>query len=107
MAYTTSIGKARAPLPPYTPYHNHGTPPVLPMRTSSMRQARAPPARLSTMHDPAETAAANTRLAAMRGAHQSRLQQMQPVRVRMSLAFPDKRLIQWDCGKLQVLDQLS
>ena len=38
----------------------------------------------------------------MRGACQSRLDMLQPVRVRMSLSFPDKRLIQWDCGKLQV-----
>ena len=36
----------------------------------------------------------------------ARLELLQPVRVRMSLSFPDKRLLQWDCGKLQVLDVL-
>ena len=38
----------------------------------------------------------------MASADQSRLRLLQPTRVRASLSFPDKRLIQWDCGKLQV-----
>ena len=29
------------------------------------------------------------------------------MRVRAGLSFPDKRLIQWDCGKLQVLETLT
>jgi len=31
---------------------------------------------------------------------------LHPARVRMQMAFPEKRLIQWDCGKLQMLDQI-
>ena len=31
---------------------------------------------------------------------------VQDVRARQSLFFPDKRLLQWDCGKLQVLQRL-
>lgn len=36
----------------------------------------------------------------------TRLALLQPVLVRQALSFPDKRLIQWDCGKLQVLATL-
>ena len=69
-------------------------------------KARAPPLRLSTRHDPSEAAAARARLGLVARLPQERATLMQPVLVRQSLFFPDKRLIQWDCGKLQVLDNL-
>ena len=69
-------------------------------------KARAPPLRLSTRHDPSEAAAARARLGLVARLPQGRAALMQPVLARQSLFFPDKRLIQWDCGKLQVLDTL-
>ena len=69
-------------------------------------KARAPPLRLSTRHDPSEAAAARARLGLVARLPQERAALMQPVLARQSLFFPDKRLIQWDCGKLQVLDTL-
>ena len=69
-------------------------------------KARAPPLRLSSRRDPSEAAAARARLGLLARLPQERAALMQPVLVRQSLFFPDKRLIQWDCGKLQVLDEL-
>ncbi|KOO28558.1 swr1 complex snf2 family DNA-dependent ATPase, partial [Chrysochromulina tobinii] len=80
--------------------------PLLEAFTTQISRARAPAARLSTRHDPSEAALAARGLALMRAAPETRLAQLQPLRVRSSLAFPDKRLIQWDCGKLQVLSTL-
>ena len=74
--------------------------------TTQIGRARAPPARLSTRHDPSEAAVNVVRTGLMRMASSERLDLLQPTRVRMSLSFPDKRLIQWDCGKLQVLNTL-
>ena len=74
--------------------------------TSQITKAAAPPPRLSTRHDPSEAAKARKLLLAARAAPQGRSVALQPVAVRQALFFPDKRLVQWDCGKLQVLHTL-
>ena len=79
---------------------------TLQQATCPIMKARAPAPRLSTVHDPMETQTNNARTLAMKSVDQSKLLMLQPTRIRMSLSFPDKRLIQWDCGKLQVLDTL-
>lgn len=77
--------------------------PTLSAFASQITPARAPPPRLSTQHDPTEAAKGVRIDLALRAAPKPMITLMQPVAIRRSLQFPDKRLIQWDCGKLQVL----
>ena len=43
---------------------------------------------------------------AMRSANRREIEVTRPFEIRKQLYFPDKRLVQFDCGKLQVLDRL-
>ena len=79
---------------------------ILEAFTTQIGKCRAPPPRLSTRHDPGETHAADLRQLALRSVSDAPLRRQQSVLVRQSLSFPDKRLIQWDCGKLQMLAKL-
>ncbi|EOD19494.1 hypothetical protein EMIHUDRAFT_415931, partial [Emiliania huxleyi CCMP1516] len=80
--------------------------PELEAFTTQIGRACAPPPRISTRHDPSDAAAARRTAVQVAAVPRPRLALLQPVVVRQSLSFPDKRLLQWDCGKLQVLARL-
>eukprot|EP00961_Rhodomonas_salina_P099368 1336491-Rhodomonas_salina.1 len=74
-------------------------------------KARAAPPRATLSHRsllPAWTAALEGPVAAagVREAYGGMHTVCRPAAVRQQLYFPDKRLLQYDCGKLQVLDEM-
>ena len=74
---------------------------------SSPRRSRRPPRRRASRRATTRRRRRGAEAAlAARAAPQGRSVALQPVAVRQALFFPDKRLVQWDCGKLQVLHTL-
>jgi hypothetical protein len=72
-------------------------------------KARAPPIELHCSHPEPSVqvrATAWQRAVESEVRREARIGLLHEVVVRQKLNFPDKRLMQWDCGKLQMLDKL-
>eukprot|EP00466_Bigelowiella_natans_P020543 jgi/Bigna1/38226/e_gw1.24.8.1 len=70
-------------------------------------KARAPPMKMVSYNlNSREARISQERLRALQTWASPRVDIFWPAYARMKVHFPDKRLIQWDCGKLQMLSQL-
>lgn len=66
-------------------------------------QARVPPpSSWCSRPDPAAVSSAARTAAVLSGEYFARSAALRPAIVRQQLFFPDRRLLQFDCGKLQV-----
>jgi hypothetical protein len=74
--------------------------------TCIIPKARAPPVQLFCTKPVPDVSRAQRIQYKLRNEIQKYPDVLHPVRVRQDIYFPDKRLLQFDCGKLQMLDRL-
>ena len=97
------VGFALHHVPPLTLQCHCCLPPGSPTPTPRPPQARAPPAEVWVSHpDWSLVAAAARRAQALTQTYCQRSALLHTAAIRTRLFFPDRRLIQYDCGKLQV-----